>query len=111
MNLTPDQIHLCLYSFRDLVARRTLGGQPIPNGFADFLNQLLASADGSETARAETQLAEEELIDSTAAAQILNCSTRWVREIHNDLGGRNINGRWIFHRQTVVEYAEGRHQA
>ncbi|MDF3342100.1 helix-turn-helix domain-containing protein [Mycolicibacterium septicum] len=50
--------------------------------------------------------AAEELIDTTAAAAILHCSTQWVRRISDQLDGRNIGCRWLFPRQTVVEYAE-----
>lgn len=111
MELTPEQVRLTLYATRDLVTRRTLGGQPIPKGMHTLLSGLIAathSADGSEYRTAEPQLDAEELIDSVGAAQILNCSTRWVRAIHNDIDGRNINGRWIFRRQTVVDYAHER---
>lgn len=44
VNLTPGEVHLALYAVRDLLTRRTLGGQPIPNGFSPLLNDLVISA-------------------------------------------------------------------
>lgn len=112
MNLNPDQVQMAIYAVRDLITRRALAGQPIPNGFPRFLNQLSTSAYGTESASAEPQLEPEQLIDTTEAAALLNCSTRWVRHIRTDLDGHNISGRWIFKRHTVTEYADmkGHHQ-
>jgi hypothetical protein len=106
VNLTPEQVRLALYAVRDLMTRRTLGGQSIPRGFDTFLDQLVTSARGTENTTAAPQLTPGELIDTTEAAAILNCSPRWVRHIRNDLDGLNISGRWIFKRQTVVDYAD-----
>lgn len=106
MNLTEEQIQLALYAVRDLLARRALGGQPIPTGLDRLHEQLATSAHGTENGVAERQSTTEELIDTTEAAAILNCSTRWVRQIRHDLDGQNISGRWVFKRQTVVEYAD-----
>ncbi|AYE93451.1 hypothetical protein C0J29_00095 [Mycobacterium paragordonae] len=108
MELTPEQVRLTLYATRDLVTRRTLGGQPIPKGMHTLLKQLIASAHGSGFSTPERELVTLELVNSAGAAEILNCSTRWVRTISNKLGGRNVNGRWIFRRQTVIEYAQER---
>jgi hypothetical protein len=111
VNLTQDQVRLALYAVRDLVTRRTLGGQPIPHGFHALLNQLVTSDSGSESPTAEPPLGDGELIGATRAAEILNCSARWVRAIRNDLDGQYVDGRWLFQRHTVVAYAEERHTA
>jgi hypothetical protein len=111
VNLDEDQIQMAIYAVRDLITRRTLGGQPIPNGFHTFLDHLTTSVHGTETSTDETRLTPDELIDTTEAATILNCSTRWVRHIRNDLDGRNISGRWVFNRHNVVDYAEERQSA
>jgi hypothetical protein len=111
VNLTEDQIQMTIYAVRDLITRRTLGGQRIPNGFHAFLDQLATSADGSGTSTDEPRLTPDELIDTTEAATILKCSTRWIRQIHNDLDGRNVSGRWLFNRHIVVEYAAEERQS
>jgi hypothetical protein len=109
VNLTDDQVQMTIYAVRDLITRRTLGGQPIPNGLHAFLNQLVSFPRGNEICGAEPQLSADEPIDTTGAAVILNCTTRRVRQIASDLDGcRNVNGRWVFERQNVIDYAEGR---
>jgi hypothetical protein len=111
VNLRPEQVRLSLYAVRDLMTRRTLGGQPIPKGLGALLDELITSAHGSESPTVPPQLVHNELIDTTEAAQILHCSPRWVRQIRNDLDGRNLNGRWIFKRHNVVDYAQERFSA
>ena len=111
MNLTEDQVQMAIYAVRDLITRRTLGGQPIPHGFHAFPRQLATSAHGTESSTDGPPLTPDELIDTNEAATILNCSTRWVRHICNDLDGQNISGRWLFSRHNVVEYAEERQSA
>ena len=104
--LNRDQCRLALHIVRDLITRRTLGGNPVPPGTYRLYHDLeVASVRGTEPVAALEESVPEELIDTTEAAAILNCSTRWVRQIRNDLEGRNISGRWIFRRQTVAEYA------
>ncbi|WP_019969336.1 helix-turn-helix domain-containing protein [Mycobacterium sp. 141] len=105
MNLTEEQTRLALYAVSDLIVRRHLGGQPIPAGFYRFREQLDTSVRGSGNAAAQAQSTDEDLIDTAEAAEILNRSTRWVREIRSDLDGMNVSGRWVFRRQAVVEYA------
>lgn len=110
MYLTDEQTRLALYAVTDLLTRRLRGGQPVPAGLYRFREQLDTSVRGSENYSPPTQLTgdDEELIDTTEAAQILGCSDRWVRTIRTDLDGLNIGGRWVFKRHTVMEYAEMR---
>lgn len=108
MNLTDEQVELALYAVTDLIAQRLLGNRPVPPGFYRFRAQLDASVSGSEFGTAPSPLTGDELIDTAEAAELLNCSTRWVREIATDLDGFNVGGRWLFSRQAVVEYAEMR---
>lgn len=108
MHLTQDQARLALYAVRDLIARRTLGGQAIPTQFHGFAEHLATCAYGSESDGHGEQLELPELIDTTEAAMILHCSTSWVRQIRTDLDGQNIGGRWVFARQTVLDYADAK---
>ncbi len=116
VNLTSAQTQLALYAVRDLIARHTLGGRSVPDGFDTLHVQLISSVDGTKTCALQPQSspsAAEELIDTTEAATIPLCSTSWIRRIRESLDARNIGGRWLFPRQTVVEYAErkaGQHQ-
>jgi hypothetical protein len=112
VNLTEEQVQMTIYAVRDLITRRTLGGQPIPTGFHAFLDQLAAFPRGSEICSTAPQLSAGEPIDTKGAAVILNCTTRRVRQIASDLEGcRNVNGQWVFSRHNVVEYAEERQSA
>lgn len=110
MQLTEEQARWCLYAARDLIARRTLGGQPIPAGIHHLHQHLAASAHGNENATGSAELTPEpdELIDSEQAADILNVTTRRVRQLNADLEGSKMSGRWVFNRATVETYAEGR---
>lgn len=93
----------------DLIVGRVRGNRPVPPGFYRFRSDLEASLRGSLFDASRTQSTDDDdLIDTAEAAEILNCSHRWVRQIHNDLEGRNYGGRWVFRRKTVVEYAEMR---
>jgi hypothetical protein len=108
---TDEQVRMALYAVTELIARRHLGGKPAPAGFYPFREQLDASVRGSGKSSPEPQSTDDDdldLIDTAEAAEILNCSTRWVREIRNDLDALSIGGRWVFRRQNVVEYADMR---
>lgn len=106
MNISDEQVRLSLYAVRDLIARRRLGNIPIPPGMHRLYHDYeVASTHGSKDEVTQEESDPEELIDSTEAAAILHCSARWVRQIRTDLDGRNIGGRWVFRRQTVVDYA------
>ncbi|BBZ25421.1 helix-turn-helix domain-containing protein [Mycolicibacter hiberniae] len=110
MNFTPDENKLLLYAVGDLVARAGLGIRPpLPNGFETLHVKLISSVRGTKTCVPQPQWppsTEEELIDTAEAASILSCSTRWVRRIRDQLDGRDIGGRWLFPRRTVVMYVE-----
>ena len=107
MWLSDQQVGVAMYAFRDLIARRTLGGQPIHREITDLYKRLVvASAYGTGTGGTPEESAPDELIGTRVAAKILGCSTRWVRHIVTDLDGQKCCGRWVFPRQVVVEYAE-----
>jgi hypothetical protein len=90
MWLSPTQIAAANYALRDLIARRTLGGQPIRQEITDLHKKLVAaSAGGTQGASPPEELTTGDLIGTKDAAAILRCSTRWVRRIHVDLEGQN----------------------
>jgi len=110
VKLSDDGVRAALFAVSDVVARRRMFGQPIPPAVVTLRQQLLiASACGSERSSEAEQL-DDDLIDSDAAAEILGCSARWVRELRADLDGKKLAGRWVFHRRAVTDYAEGRNR-
>jgi hypothetical protein len=89
-----------------LVYRRNLAGTSIPQEITGLYRRLhTASANGSESDSAAGELEREDLVDSVSAAKILECTPRWVTEIHADHDGKKIGRHWVFRRQTVVDYA------
>lgn len=112
MNFTPDETELLLYAVNDLIVRRTLGNRPLPHGFGALRDRLTSCVDATKSCAAQPQspFSVGELIDTAEAAAILNCSTSWVRSprFRDQLAARDIGGRWLFPRQTVIELAERR---
>lgn len=107
VELSDEQGHLALYAVRDLISRRLLGNNPIPPGLRRLCHDLeTASVRGTKDVAVQEEWKPQDLIDTAEAAAILKCSARWVRQIRTDLEGRNVSGRWVFRRQTVVDYAD-----
>lgn len=110
MKLTTAETALLLYAVNDLVVRRTLGNRPVPRGFFALRDRLNGCVHATKSCAAQPESSPliDELIDTTEAAAILNCSMSWVRNprIRDKLDGRDIGGRWLFPRRTVVEHAE-----
>lgn len=91
---------------------RLYQGRPVPPRLAQHLRHLetLASGSGPATDSVAGQ-PESELIGTTDTAQILGCSTSYVRRIHTDLDGRQITKHgWLFERSKVEQYAQQRDQ-
>ena len=114
LTLTGDQIEAALYAVADTITRRKLAGRNTPAEvvalhrlLADTSRRAAASDRGTENIPRQQQLNDEH-IDTTTAARILGCSTRWVRAIASDLDGQQVGGQWIFPRTVVAEYAEAR---
>lgn len=109
MWLSGDDIESALLCVSDFVARRRLDSRRVDPAIERLRVRLeAASVDGSENDSGAAQLDVEDLIDSSEAAMILRCSPRWVRDIHADLDGIWIAGRWAFPRQAVVDYGQAR---
>lgn len=98
------------HAVRDFWVRHTLGNRPhLPAGFDAVLTQLASFVRETKTCASQpysSPSAAEELIDTTEAAAILERSPQWVRRIRLELGGRDVGGRYVFPRQSVVQYAE-----
>lgn len=106
MNLTSQQAHAVRYCVAETIRRRLLTGAPVPAWMRSLHQHLTSSADGTD--HEVSQQDSTQAIDTAEAAQILGCSTRYIRRIAADLDGERIAGRWIFHRHNVTEYAEAK---
>lgn len=103
MEVTKEQAQLIRYVTAEFVRRRQLTGQPIPDRVRGLLREV--SAHGTAERAGEQHSEPDDLIDTAEAAKLLRCTTRNVRRIAADLDGEQIAGRWIFHRQNVIDYA------
>lgn len=112
MWLNETQVAAAVYAARDLVARRRLAGRPVPDQVAALLQHLLSTSEhGTQTSAPTAELDPEDLVDTGEAAEILGCTTRWVRQIRTDLDGQKVGAQWVFRRSIVVEYAAERKAA
>lgn len=112
MEISDSQARLIRDCVTDLVLRRQRYGQPIPSSVRDLLAALSSGGGtGHGDVGADSDLGCDDLINTTQAAAILGCSPRWVRKIANDLDGwktQKGNGHHVFHRRTVLQYADAR---
>ena len=99
------------HAVRDFWVRHNLGinGARLSPGFEALLARLVSFVHETKTCASQPQSppsTAEELIDTTEAAAILNCSPQWVGRIRDKLGVREIGSQRVFPRQTVIKYAE-----
>lgn len=108
--LTDAQVRTALWALEELRRRRRLVGQPVPAALAELHTHLVMSAHGPhiEMPAAPSTSRPVEVIDAQEAAGILGVTARHVRRLAADLDGHRIAGRWVFNRQNVIDYAEGR---
>jgi hypothetical protein len=111
MDLRGDDLESAVYVVGRFIDGLRAGAPPVPRQVTDWcLKVRLAwetSADGHENDDVAEQL-DQELIDVTESAFILNRSPRQVRRLVNDLDGRKRGGVWLFPKTTVIDYAERR---
>lgn len=106
--LTGDVLQAMRYAVAEMVAMRRVRGLPIHKAVLEAHYLLTASVSGSENSDESEELEPGDLIGTKAAAEILGCSTRWVRAIAADLDGQWCGRQWVFRRRRVVEYAEAK---
>jgi hypothetical protein len=106
---TAAEIRALHHGFRDFMVRQTFGSKPaLSSEFHVVHAKLVSFVRETKTCAPQPQStpsAAEELIDTTEAAAILNCSPQWVGRIRDKLGVRDIGSQRVFPRQTVVQYA------
>lgn len=104
------------YCAAALVRARQRTGEPIPQWLRQHYDRLDAqvrvSRPGHESGSDTGQSEPDELISAREAAMIIGCSKRQVQRLASDLdGARIVDGRWLFRRDAVQDYAEGRNHA
>lgn len=112
-SFSAAEVVLLHHAVRDFIVRGTLGNRSLPDGYGALHVKLVSSVRGTKTCATQQEWslsAAEELIDTTEAAAILNCSERWVRSprFRDKIAAREIGGRWLYPRQTVIAYANER---
>lgn len=92
------------------VVEQLYKGKCIPAPIRHHIEALKSdSVHGSKTVAAQRELDYGNIIDTEAAAEILDCTTRYIRDIAADrLGGQRIAGRWMFSERVVRLYAASR---
>ncbi len=114
MTLTPRLLGLALYC-ADQELKRRRGDKPPPRrpiqGWESELVRALelevsTSDYGSAFASGGEQFEMKAPISARQAAEILRCTTRYIREIADRLDGMKIGARWVFDENTVRDYKE-----
>jgi hypothetical protein len=70
----------------------------------DWLDQI--SSTRNETGESGVALAELDLIDTAETAAIIRRTPRRAQQLAGVLGGRKINGTYVFSRVGAIAYAE-----
>jgi hypothetical protein len=84
--------------------------QWLPAHLDSLTAELTASDLGHQSDSDTAELELDELITAAQAATIIGRSRRQVQRIALSLDGRIVCGRWLFNRQTVLDYAEAMHE-
>jgi hypothetical protein len=107
MNLDPLEVRVAYHCAAEVMRRRRRTGEPIPPSLRELFARLdLEVRTSPDPAPPEVP----DPIGSTTAAGLLGCTVRWVQHIAADLDGQRVDGRWLFSRKAVAEYAEMRRQ-
>jgi len=81
----------------------------LPTHMDKLTTELAMSQVGHQSDTDTAELEPDELITAAQAGAILRRSKRQVQRIATSLDGQIICGRWLFNRQTVLDYAEAMH--
>jgi hypothetical protein len=113
VNTTRYQIELCVFGLRQLIELVPLTRVRVRPELRELLLELedmlsSTSEDGSGFVSAAEELTVNDPINTAIAAEILDCTPRWVCDIAEDLGGLRCGWGWVFDRRTVELYADER---
>lgn len=109
--LTPRQWRLVLYCVGEELRARRAGKAPVQSWNAELIRaveiEIATSESGSESDCAGEESEPKVPISARQAADIIGCSSRYVRGIARKLGGVKVDGRWVFDEGDVLAHAEG----
>lgn len=114
MNFTDDNLQTIWFVFDHFINDRKRADRKYPpevDALFDIIDAAFdTSADGSsESCCGTDDPTHLNWMETHQAAEILNHSERWIREIATQLGGEKHGGRWFFPTAAVLRYREGRH--
>ncbi|WP_142281008.1 hypothetical protein [Mycobacterium palustre] len=117
VNFDERFLQTAYYCAAEVIRLRQLGGRPIPDELRRHYAQAHAaitrmSDSGHENGAAAAQSAQQdepdELITARQAATILRITKRQAQRLGPDLEGQIVDGRWLFRRSIVENYAHAR---
>ena len=82
----------------------------LPTHMHNLAAELAMSQAGHQSDSGAAELRQDELITAAQAAAIIGRSKRHAQRIATSLDGQIVCGRWLFNRQTVLDYAEAMHE-
>lgn len=114
--MNEDEIlHANYYCCADVIRSRRMKGQPIPEWLRLHYRHLDSAVrmsqprpEASVSGSAGGQLEMSRLIGASQAAVILGWKTRQVQRRATELGGELIDGRWLFHMDTIYDFRDRR---
>ncbi|NTY58674.1 hypothetical protein [Mycolicibacterium sphagni] len=87
------------------IVARLYRGRDVPERIRRHLESLMDGSEAGTEPEAGQPESRHDLIGAATAAKLLDCSTRYVTRIANDLDGVQVDGGvWVFNRATVTEY-------
>jgi hypothetical protein len=105
MDLSDSEARWAYHLISEVMRRRRQTGEPIPKPVRELFAKL------NPATRTDPDPAPPEVPDpigSTTAAGLLGCTRRNILHLTGDLDGVRVDGRWLFSRKVVEEYAEAR---
>jgi len=113
VNISRYQADWIVYGLRQLLEIAPLTRIPVRRQLREVFQQLddllwVTCDDETESSPGLGELRTNDLVGTTAAAEILECTPQWVRQIANDLGAQRCQcgSGWLFDRQAVLDYAQ-----
>lgn len=111
---TRDQLHQLSYcvgeELRARMAGKRPGVQPWLRNLVHHLDLAVAMSESGHRNHCDTTQSDvKDLISAREAAAILKLSKRQAQRLGPALGAEVVDGRWLFPRRAVEDYAKGRH--
>lgn len=106
MKLNATEVQAALYALNNLLTRRTLNGERVPESVQRLRDRIeLVITTGDPDDEPDSDPTE---ITTAEAAAILGYTERYVRMIAPSLDGRRLGRDWTFPKAAVIEYAQSR---